>query len=52
MIRPVIAEPANNNSFPPVSFTLSLLRIATLGQPEPSQTGELADLLDQELVGK
>ncbi len=52
MIRPVTANPPVNNNFPPVSFSLSLLRIATLGQSEPPQARELEALLDRELINK
>ena len=50
MIRPVLPQPSLNNGIPPVSFSLSLLRIATIGQPEPPQAAELEQLLDRELV--
>jgi hypothetical protein len=51
MIRPV-PQPSLNNGMPPVSFSLSLLRIATIGQPEPAQAAELEEMLDRELVRK
>jgi hypothetical protein len=51
MIRPV-PQPSLNHGIPPVSFSLSLLRISTIGQPEPSQAAELENLLDRELIRK